>query len=197
IHEWWKTNAGQGFNSLLFGYSLGKAQRILAELAPHALQPVYIHDSIVEPTRCYREQGIRLAETVTMSGPDSALSSGTSSYSGELFLAPPSILKTDWLKKLGRFRTAFASGWMQGSSSGYQGTYDHGFVISDHADWGDLNRTIQETGAHRVFVQHREGALIRHLKNRKQGGQRIEAYSADELSPELYERIEPVNLSLL
>ncbi len=40
IHAWWKKNAASGFNSLLFGYSLGKAQRILAELEPFAERPV-------------------------------------------------------------------------------------------------------------------------------------------------------------
>jgi putative mRNA 3-end processing factor len=39
--------------------------------------------------------------------------------------------------------------------------------MSDHADWDDLNRTIEETGAKRVFLLHRKnGALARHLKKK-------------------------------
>jgi len=192
IHHWWKTNAAQGFNSLLYGYSLGKAQRILAELAPHAHRPIYIHDTIAEPTRCYREQGVKLAPTQLMSAQEGELFTEAKPLSGELFLAPPSILKTDWVKRLGKFKTAFASGWMQGSSFVHQDSYDYGFIMSDHADWRALNQTIKETHATRVFVQHRNGALVRHL--RKQG---IEAYPEELLQTESYCRIEPVNLSLL
>jgi putative mRNA 3-end processing factor len=32
--------------------------------------------------------------------------------------------------------------------------YDRGFVISDHADWPGLLRTIRETGARRVLATH-------------------------------------------
>ena len=31
---------------------------------------------------------------------------------------------------------------------------DRGFVLSDHADWPDLNRAIAETDAERVIVTH-------------------------------------------
>jgi putative mRNA 3-end processing factor len=189
IHDWWLKNASEGRNSLLFGYSLGKAQRILAELAPHAAKPVLIHSSVAELTRCYRAEGRRLASAVELD----CLTTETSSINlqGELILAPPSILKSEWFSRLGDFQTAFASGWMQGNSYSYSGGYDHGFVMSDHADWESLNRTIDETGARRVFVQHRSGALIRHLRQRG-----VEAYPESDLKPENYERIAPTNLSL-
>ena len=31
---------------------------------------------------------------------------------------------------------------------------DRGFVISDHADWNDLNLAVEESGAERVYVTH-------------------------------------------
>ena len=189
IRQWWLENADAGMNSLLFGYSLGKAQRILAELAPHAHRPVLIHESIEEPTQCYRDEGRILAPTLELNSV--ALKR---KLEGDLILAPPSILKTKLLARLGDYRTAFASGWMQDArSTGYVhgNSYDHGFVMSDHADWSDLNQTIDETGAKQVFVLHRNGALIRHL--RKKG---LDAHPGSELSPETFRRIEPVNLSL-
>lgn len=199
IHAWWLKNAQEGFNSLVYGYSLGKAQRILAELAGRAHRPVVIHETISALTECYRAEGRRLAPTIELaqacesaSGPRGGLEG---ELAGELILAPPSVLKSEWVTKLGRYRTAFASGWMAGSGRGWatgsNGGYDHGFVMSDHADWESLNRTIDETGARRVFVQHRDGALIRHL--RKRG---IEAYPEETLAPENFARLEPANLSL-
>lgn len=195
IYEWWQTNAAAGRNSVLFGYSLGKAQRILAELAPFAQRPVVIHETIHDLTECYRQVGRVLAPTRVLP----ALGNGTAALPGfdlpemrgELILAPPSILRTEWLARLGRFHTAFASGWMQGASFAHGSRYDYGFVLSDHADWSDINRTIDECGARRVFVQHRDGALVRHLRRRG-----LDAHSADELVPERYIRLQPVNLSL-
>jgi putative mRNA 3-end processing factor len=31
---------------------------------------------------------------------------------------------------------------------------ERGFIISDHADWTELNSAITETGAERIFVTH-------------------------------------------
>jgi len=187
IWNWWQANAQKGHNSVLFGYSLGKTQRILAELAAHADRPILLHDSMIELTQCYREQGRTLAPTSRLS--DTLLE-------GDLILAPPSALRDDLLARLGTFKTAFASGWMQGQREGapYRGGqgYDHGFVMSDHADWADLNRTIDETTARRVFVLHRsQGALVRHL--RKRG---IDAHSYEALRPENFSRLPGQNLEL-
>lgn len=172
IHDWWSTNEKNGLNSILFGYSLGKAQRILAELHPFAHKPVLIHSTIDELTECYRRQGRSLAGTKLLMEKIKELIFDQR-LGGELILAPPSILSESWIHHLGEYKTAFASGWMQGTG---RGRYDKGFVMSDHADWNDLNLTIRETGAKKVFVQHRDGALIRHL--RRDG---IEAYAIVDL----------------
>lgn len=172
IHEWWTGNEKLGVNSILFGYSLGKAQRILAELNLFAHKPVIIHETIHELTECYRRQELQLAKTKLLKDRLKELIFDQR-LEGELILAPPSILKEAWASQLGRYRTAFASGWMQGG--GRRG-YDHGFVMSDHADWNDLNQTIRQSGAKKVYVQHRDGALIQHL--RKNG---LEAYSVEKL----------------
>lgn len=187
ISRWWKESEETGINCLLFGYSLGKAQRILAELAPFAEKPVLIHETIQDLTECYRREGRVLAPTRLLS---EALAE-MEFLEGEMILAPPSILDQSFAQKLGRFQTAFASGWMQGGSGWQSRRYDRGFVMSDHADWDDLNRTILESGARRVFVQHRDGVLVRHL--RKNG---FEAYPVDTLTRENFARLGGTNLEL-
>jgi putative mRNA 3-end processing factor len=176
IAAWWAEAAGRGKNCLLFGYSLGKAQRILAELAPYATRPVLIHPTMRELTECYRRQGRVLAPTRDVF----ARIADGGDLAGEMILAPPSIVK-DFGHQLGNYETAFASGWMQGSGGFRTDRYDRGFVMSDHADWLDLNRTILETGASRVFVQHRDGALVRHLR-----GLGIAAHPIEALTPATY-----------
>lgn len=172
IADWWRANETTGVNSILFGYSLGKAQRILAELEPLAHKPVLIHETIHELTECYRRQERMLAQTKLLKDQLRELIFDQT-LRGELILAPPSILTENWIHHLGKYQTAFASGWMQG---GGRPRYDKGFVMSDHADWNDLNQTIRETRARRVYVQHRDGALVRHL--RRDG---IEAFAIDHL----------------
>jgi putative mRNA 3-end processing factor len=191
IYQWWQKNAEQNQNSIVFGYSLGKAQRILAELAPYASKPILIHPTIIELTECYRQQGRKLAATQDLFWAFESLMNNEI-LQGELILAPPSILKDGWGKFLGNYKTAFASGWMQGHGRGFGPRYDHGFVMSDHADWNDLNQTILETGAQRVYVQHRDGALVRHLKSKG-----LEAYGIDELIPENYAGFGGVELRLI
>lgn len=199
LARWWGENADAGRNAIVFGYSLGKGQRILAELAraqdaelePYARRPVLIHSTMVELTECYRAEGRRLAPTRPLADAIAEAEANDRSLAGELILAPPSVLDESWAKRLGDYRTAFASGWMQGGGGWGRGKYDHGFVMSDHADWNDLNRTIRETGASRVFVQHRDGALVRHLR-----GLGLEAYTADDLVPERYARLPVKNLDL-
>jgi putative mRNA 3-end processing factor len=153
IREWWRTNERDGINSLIFAYSLGKTQRILAELAGE--REIFLAPAATPLVECYRNEGVRLA-------PTRCLSTVRAPLRGELILAPQSLLQTPLAKRLGDFRTAFASGWMATGTEGY----DHGFVMSDHADWDDLVRTVLETGAKRVYVQHRgKGALVRHLRS--------------------------------
>ena len=56
-----------------------------------------------------------------------------------------------------RFRdasTGFASGWMRIRGNRRRRGYDRGFVLSDHADWNGLVRTVRESGAQRVLATH-------------------------------------------
>ncbi|CAN5715003.1 ligase-associated DNA damage response exonuclease [soil metagenome] len=163
IFEWWEKNRAVGKNSVLFAYSLGKAQRVLGVLEPFALRPIICHPAATLLNDCYRAEGVKLAKTVCLS----ELAIDTP-LRGELLLVPQAFLKSDRAAILGEdFETAFASGWMAKGSGGYgTGGYDTGFVMSDHADWNGLLKSILATGAKRVYVQHRgQGALVKHLRS--------------------------------
>lgn len=158
IYDWWTENSSKGQNSVLFAYSLGKTQRILGALEPFAQKPIYCHPAAAEINACYLKEGIKLAKTVCLSSMNQS-----QTLQGELIIAPQSFLKTHQVSVLGEnYQTAFASGWMANDHHGY----DRGFLMSDHADWNDLLRTIIESKAKRIYVQHRgKGALVRYLKS--------------------------------
>src|SRR5262249_30997703 len=59
IHAWWRGNQEEGKASLLCGYALGKAQRLLAGLDPD-VGPIYLHGAVAKLTRDYRDSGVLL-----------------------------------------------------------------------------------------------------------------------------------------
>ncbi len=71
------------------------------------------------------------------------------------------------MKRFHPYTTGFASGWMRVRGGKRRLAYERGFILSDHADWDSLLRTIEDTGARRVLVTHGHGdALIAHLRER-------------------------------
>jgi putative mRNA 3-end processing factor len=162
IFDWWEANREAGRASVLFCYALGKAQRILGELARLTDRTVFVHGSIEPLNECYRRAGVQMLPT----RPVSETAKGQS-FAGELVLAPPSAGGSTWMRRFGPAGTAFASGWMRVRGTRRRRGFDRGFVISDHADWPDLLRTFEETGAERVLTTHGYAEpLARYLRER-------------------------------
>ncbi len=149
IVEWWHLNREAEQPSVLFCYVLGKAQRILAELRERADEPIRLHGAMDGMTEAYRDTGVALAAT-------ERIAEGTrgKALARTLVLAPISARGTTWMRRLPNASTAFASGLMRIRGVRRQRAFDRGFVLSDHADWPSLLRTIDETGASRVLVTH-------------------------------------------
>ena len=155
IVAWWHGNPGK--TSVLFCYALGKAQRLLAEIGRITDRPVWVHGMIEPFAQVYRECGVRLAETRHV-GDERGLA-------GELVLAPITARGTPWMKRFRSFEQRFASGLMRIRGTRRRRGFDRGFVVSDHADWPGLLRTVRETGAQRVLATHgHREALVRHLR---------------------------------
>lgn len=157
ILDWWTSD--QDRPSMLFCYALGKAQRVLAELAKLTDRKVYLHGAMNELTRIYREQGVEMLPTALVTDMPKDYN-----FKGDLILAPPSAHRSPWMKRFKEPQTAFASGWMQVRGNRRRKGYEKGFVLSDHADWNELNQTIRETTAKTVFLTHgRTDVLARYL----------------------------------
>ena len=149
IVAWWDQNRDAGRTSVLFCYTLGKAQRLLAELARLTDRPVLAHGMMLGMIDTYREAGVSMLPV----RPATERPRGTS-YAGELVLAPLSARGTPWMRRLGELSDGFASGLMRVRGVRRQRGYDRGFVISDHADWPALLRTVTDSGAGRVLTTH-------------------------------------------
>ena len=56
INQWWRHNQEIGKASVIFAYSLGKAQRILAGIDA-GIGPIFAHGAVRNLNRCYRRLG--------------------------------------------------------------------------------------------------------------------------------------------
>ena len=158
---------------MLYAYSVGKAQRVIAGLAAHfgdALPgPLYCHGATQRMNAAYRAAGVRLPPTLAVA--DAA--TGTR-WQDALVLAPPSARGSRWPQRFTPSRSAFASGWMAIRGTRRRASYDRGFALSDHADWTALNTAIEESGAQRVWVTHGyRDELVRWLVERGRSAEAI------------------------
>ena len=149
ICDWWEEMRVSGRPAILFGYALGKSQRVLAELTSCTDRPVYVHGSLVETIEAYRAAGVPMLPTLRATDERRGRS-----FAGELIVAPLSARGSVWMRRFGDHSSAFASGWMRVRGARRRRAYDRGFALSDHADWQGILDTIGETGAERVFVTH-------------------------------------------
>ena len=162
IVQWRKECEARGEAAILYCYALGKAQRVLAELARIDPRPVWLHGAVESGVSVYRAAGIDVGPTLPVSEADKGVD-----YAGSLVMAPPSAAGSTWLRRFGKAQHGFASGWMRLRGNRRRGNYDRGFVVSDHADWPDLLDTVAQTGARRVIATHgNTDALVRVLNER-------------------------------
>jgi putative mRNA 3-end processing factor len=148
INAWWRRNQEQGKASVLYGYAVGKAQRLIAGVDP-SIGPIYVHGAIDRFLPAYRDSGVSLPPTTHV-----AAAAKDTDWSRALIVAPPSAHGTPWLRKFGAISTALASGWMLIRGPRRRRALDRGFAISDHVDWPSLMTAIEATGARTVWVTH-------------------------------------------
>jgi putative mRNA 3-end processing factor len=149
INQWWRRNQEKGKASVIFAYSLGKAQRIMKGI-DRAMGPIFTHGAVERLTEAYRESGIDLPETTYVGSVENK-----KAFIGSLIVAPPSAQQAvGWLKRFGSHSTGFASGWMTVRGARRQRAVDRGFVLSDHADWPELLTAIAGAEAETVYVTH-------------------------------------------
>ena len=148
---------------LIGAYGLGKCQRLIRLLRAAGYdKPIWLHGALQSLCELYESLGVGLGPLRPATGaPRRALE-------GEIVLAPPSALSDRWSRRLPDPVTCFASGWMRVRARARQRGVELPLVISDHADWPELTRTIAETGAREIWVTHgRDDALLHHIA--KQG----------------------------
>ncbi|WP_100657808.1 ligase-associated DNA damage response exonuclease [Alteromonas flava] len=158
-------------------YALGKCQRVIIALRELGYQqPIYLHGALIKMCELYTQHGVELGELVAVSDVDDL-----TTLAGKIVLAPPSALNDRWSRKLPNVLTAMASGWMQIRARSKQRNAELPLIISDHCDWPELLRTVQEVNPHEVWVTHgREEALVYQAQNMGYRAQALAVLGFDE-----------------
>jgi putative mRNA 3-end processing factor len=164
-------------------YSLGKCQRLIALLRAAGWErPIYLHGAQIPMCEVYEFCGVRLGDVRL------ATVAAKAELAGAIVLAPPSAVADRWARRLAEPVVGLASGWMRVRQRAKSGGIELPLVISDHADWDELNATVDEVGAPEIWVTHgREEALIHAVAKRGVRGRalRLIGYGdeADEVAP--------------
>lgn len=138
-------------NILLGVYGLGKAQRLTSlfnKICPQ--KNILLHYSIYPIHQLYQQQGISLGnyqyyDRKTMKNNPKNM----------VYMVPP--LTFDSYQRAVGVVKIFASGW-----ENLQRGNDEKLFISDHVDWDDILKTIDEVSPKEVWTIHGDG---KHLKN--------------------------------
>ena len=144
---------------LVGAYALGKAQRVIRLIRDAGYErPIFIHGALAKLCDYYESQGIVLGDI----RPATVEGGSKGDFAGAIVVGPPSAFADRWARRFPDPMSCFASGWMRIRQRAKQGGVELPLIISDHGDWDELTRTIEETGASEVWATHgREEALVR------------------------------------
>lgn len=133
-----------GHTPVLFGYSLGKSQALLQELAREGV-PIMLHREAFRLTEACREFATDLPACSLF---DAA------TCQGHIVIAPPQAPDSAWLRKVPSPKTAMMTGWAVDPAAAYRYRCDRLFPLSDHADFLELIEFVEKVRPSRVLTTH-------------------------------------------
>lgn len=158
LFTWWDHHVRHQRTPVLLCYSLGKAQRVMAEIKRRSDRSVKVHKAVATLNRIYEQQNVDLCPWERTNETNKGISS-------DLIIAPPQVVGSSFLKQFHPTELAMASGWMQVRGVRRRTSIPQGFVVSDHADWNGLIQTVQDSQATRVYATHGETRVLTRYLN--------------------------------
>lgn len=128
---------------ILLAYSLGKAQEVLKILEAAEL-PIMAHRTIRALNPIYEQHGIPMPETRPLD---------FHNMEGQAVLMPPTIRK-QIPADIPPHRLAMVSGWALQESARYRYRTDTVLPLSDHADYPDLLKFVEQVNPRTTYLMH-------------------------------------------
>jgi len=142
--EFCRNALAEGATPVLFAYSLGKSQELLAGLRDAGL-PIALHKESAKLTRIYEHFGRKFPPYVIFDGTNA---------SDKVLIAPPQSSRSVLFLQLGKTRTAVVTGWAMDSSCRFRSGTDAAFALSEHADFPSLIEFVKRVAPKKVYTLH-------------------------------------------
>ncbi len=147
----------------LFGYSLGKAQKIQHIVKNNSDKPIIAHGSVMKMNRILEEHTDLSFNALKYGEKKDLLRDGEA-----VFIGPTSFSRSDAIKKLveksNGVKAGF-SGWGVQDSYQHRGGYDKVFPLSDHCGFDDLVELVNSVDPEKVYTHHGfDSEFASHLK---------------------------------
>lgn len=144
IMQFCRETLDDGCTPVLFCYSLGKGQEVLAGLMDVEF-PIYLHSAHWKMANLYREFGVPLPPYQRY-WPGQKIEG--------VLLCASGCRRGVWFQNLEHIRTAYISGWALDRSARWRFGTDAAFPLSDHADYEELIQYVYLTGAKTIYTMH-------------------------------------------
>lgn len=149
IARWCRNVLKTGSRPVVFCYSLGKGQEVLAGLQGFPA-PIYLHEAHWKMANLYRQLGVNF--------PDYRLyeEAEIDDFAGVLLCAA-GCKRGRWFGDLSRahnLKTAYVSGWAMDAGAKWRFGTDVAFPLSDHAGYDDLMAYVGLSGAGTIYTTH-------------------------------------------
>lgn len=152
-----------GKTPYLFGYSLGKAQKIQHIVKKSTDKPIVAHGSVMKMNRIVEEHTDLSFNALEYGKNKDLLRDGEA-----VFIGPTSFSRSDPIQKLVEksdgVKAGF-SGWGVQESYRHRGGYDKVFPLSDHCGFDDLVELVKSVDPEKVYTHHGfDSEFASHLK---------------------------------
>ena len=134
----------RGESPVLLAYALGKSQEVIRHLGGKGFV-LRGDDNVCAMSQVYREAGCDLPPVARFRGllPP-----------GEVLIVPPQRARSPSVRRLPRPRSAVLTGWAADDGAARRYRADVAIPLSDHADFGQLVRYAEESGAREIYTVH-------------------------------------------
>ncbi len=134
-------------------YALGKAQEVTRILTDAGI-PVLQHDSVFEISQIYEACGVPLGTFARYLNRPLA---------GHAVIMPPNTHNYRRVSGLKNYVSIAVTGWAIDPRTRYRLGVDHAVPLSDHADYDDLFRAVEQVGASRIYCTHGPESFVDRL----------------------------------
>lgn len=145
----------QGATPVIFAYSAGKAQEVLASLA-HDELTVFVSSTIERVSAIYRLYGKNLGSFRVV--PENI-------PSGSVLVLSPQVRNSPALTQLRKLRTIAVTGWAMDRRYATRSRYDYALPLSDHAGHDELLELVHRVSPKEIYLLNGPRTFLSELKS--------------------------------